>query len=75
MIVYNLHDCLQFPWLFRISILRILYQTITRLTLTRPISLPRHTPVAQKIAYQRWHIDNSTKKGPFLYKMMWLKSG
>ena len=32
------------------------------LTLTRPIGLPFHAPVAQKIADQRWHIANSAKK-------------
>ena len=31
------------------------------LTLTRPISLPPHTPVAQKIADKRWLIANSAK--------------
>ena len=40
---------------------------------TRPIGLPPHAPVAQKIADQRWLIASSTKIGTFLYKMMWLK--
>ena len=43
------------------------------LTLTRPMGLPPHAPVAQKIADQRWLIANSAKKGTFLYKMMWIK--
>ena len=42
---------------------------------TRPIGLPPHAPVAQKIADQRWLIANSAKIGTFLYKMMWLKVG
>ena len=32
------------------------------LTLTRPIGLPSYTPVAQKIAGQRWLIANLAKK-------------
>ena len=47
----------------------------TKLTLTRSIGLPPHTPVAQKIADQRWLIANSAKRYFFLYKMMWLKAG
>ena len=43
---------------------------LENLTLTRPIGLPPHTPVAQKSADQRWLIGNSA---PFLNKMMWLK--
>ena len=47
-----------------------------KLTLTRPIGLPPHAPVAQKSADQRWLIANSAKKKvSFLYKMMWLKVG
>ena len=34
-----------------------------KLTLTRPIGLPSHAPVAQKIADQYWLIANSTKIG------------
>ena len=45
------------------------------LTLTSPIGLPPHTPIAQKIAEQRWLIANLAKIGTFLYKMMWLKAG
>ena len=46
------------------------------LTLMRPIGLPPHAPVAQKIADQRWPIANSAKnKYLFLYKMRWLKVG
>ena len=44
-----------------------------KLTLTRPIGLPPHMFVAQKIADQRWLIRQ--KKGTFLYEMMRLKDG
>ena len=45
------------------------------LILTRPINLLPHTPIAQKIANQRWLINNSAKKVPFVYKMILLKTG
>ena len=40
------------------------------LTLTRPIGLHPHTPVAQKIVDQRLIIPNLAKIVTFLYKMM-----
>ena len=42
----------------------LINSSIIFLTLTRPIGLPPHAPVAQKIADQR-----------FLYNTMWLKVG
>ena len=38
---------------------------ITILTLTRPIGLLPHAPIAQKIADQRWLIANLEKVGTF----------
>ena len=40
------------------------------LTLTRPIGLPPHAPVAQKIADQCWLIASSAKYRYLFYKMM-----
>ena len=54
---------------------RLLYREVSKitsfhqqnnLTLTRPIGLPPHTPVAQKIAGHRWPIANSAKISTFL---------
>ena len=50
----------------------VLLHKVGSLTLKRSIGLPPDTPVAQKIADQRWHIANSAKISTFLYKMMWL---
>ena len=44
------------------------FSTKQFLTLTRPIGLPPHTPVAQKIADQRWLIANSAKKFGWLVR-------
>ena len=40
------------------------------LTLTHPIGLPSHTPVAQKIADQRWLKANSAKNR-YLFNIEW----
>ena len=61
-------------------------QKIFILTLTRPIGLPPHTLVAQKIAEQRWYRISAVIEladwslirqqiATFLYKMMWLEAG
>ena len=44
---------------------RKIWKFLLYLTLTRPIGLPPHAPVAQKIADQRWLIANSAKIGTF----------
>ena len=41
------------------------FSSMNTLTLTRPIGLPLHTPVAQKIADERWLIYNSSKNRYF----------
>ena len=65
---FNSRECTRIPYL-------ICIWKKQNLTLTRPIGLPPHAPVAQKIADQRWLIANLAKKVRFLYKMMWLKVG
>ena len=41
------------------------------LTFTRPIGLPPHAPVAQKIADQRWLIANSVKNRYLFFYIKW----
>ena len=48
------------------TIIETIFEIISsRLTLSRPIGLPPHALVAQKIADQRWLIANSEKIGNF----------
>ena len=64
--------------LLRMKIIKNLILILTKLTLTRPIGLPPHAPVARKIADQRWIIANSAKNRCLFYikwcDHMWLTS-